>query len=190
MDLVVFMIFLRFPAIGFSSELHSDPPVLRIVDPFAGKIKRGTPARKVAPAALGDFVNLAGELEAVWNHPDSDARLKKRIVRALVEEVVVNVDSEGGEIIAVIHWRGGVHTELRMPRRRRGHSRAHTPKEVVEAVRILTRICSDDMIAGTLTRNGLLTGMGNRWTRERLLDLSATSRNQLPMPMRASDTRV
>ena len=135
------------------------------------RIQQQRQSRKVAPATLEEFVNLAGELEAVWNHPDSDARLKKRIVRALIEEVVMDVDSEGGEIIAVIHWKGGVHTELRMPRRRRGHSRAHTPKEVVEAVRILTRICSDDMIAGTLTRNGLLTGMGNRWTRERVISL-------------------
>ena len=135
------------------------------------RIQQQGQSRKVAPATLEEFVSLAGELEAVWNHPDSEARLKKRIVRALIEEVVVDTDSEGGEIIAVIHWKGGVHTELRMPRRRRGHSRAHTPKEVVEAVRILTRICSDDMIAGTLTRNGLLTGMGNRWTRERVISL-------------------
>ena len=70
---------------------------------------------------------MAAELEAVWNRPESDACLKKRIVR-LVDEVVVDVDGQEGEIIAVIHWKGGVHTELRMPRPRRGHSRAYTPK--------------------------------------------------------------
>jgi hypothetical protein len=96
------------------------------------------------------------------NHPDSDARLKKRIVRALFEEVVVDMDVEGGEIIAVLHWKGGVHTEVRIPRRRRGQRRAHTLKEIVDAVNVLTRSCSDDMIAGILTRNGLFTGMGNR----------------------------
>ena len=122
-------------------------------------------------ATSEEFASLAGDLEAVWNHPESDARLKKRIVRALIEEVIVDMDAEGGEIIAIVHWKGGVHTELRMPRRRRGHSRAHTPKEIVEAVRVLTRICSDDTIAGTLTRNGLFTGMGNRWTRERVVSL-------------------
>jgi hypothetical protein len=127
--------------------------------------------RKVAPATPEEFANLAVDLEAVWNHPDSDARLKKRIVRALIEEVIVDMDSEGGEVIAVLHWKGGVHTEVRMPRRRRGYSRAHTPKEVVDAVNVLARICSDDMIAGTLTRNGLLTGMGNRWARERVVSL-------------------
>jgi len=127
--------------------------------------------RKIAPATKEEFQNLAGELETVWNHPDSDARLKKRIVRALIEEVVVDVDAEGGEIIGMIHWKGGAHTELRMPRRRRGYNRTHTPKEIVEAIRVLTRICSDDTIAGALTRNGLLTGMGNRWTKERVISL-------------------
>jgi DNA invertase Pin-like site-specific DNA recombinase len=135
------------------------------------RIQQQMQRRKVAPATPEEFANLAGDLEAVWNHPDSDARLKKRIVRALIEEVVVDMDAEGGEIIAVLHWKGGVHTEVRMPRRRRGHSRAHTPKEIVDAVNVLTRTCSDDMIAGILTRNGLFTGMGNRWTRERVVSL-------------------
>jgi hypothetical protein len=81
------------------------------------------------------------------------------------------VDLEGGEIIAWLHWKGGVHTELHLLRRRRGQNRAQTPKEVVKAVRSLVRICSDDTIAGVLTRNGLLTGRGNRWTRERVVAL-------------------
>jgi hypothetical protein len=86
----------------------------------------------------------------------------------LIEEVMVDVDGQAGEIVAVVHWKGGVHTELRIPRRRRGYSRAHTPKEIVEAVRVLVRICSDETIAGVLTRSGLVTLMGNRWTRERV----------------------
>jgi hypothetical protein len=43
-----------------------------------------------------------------------------------------------------------------------------TPKDLIEAVRVLARICSDDVLASTLNRNGLLTGRGNRWTRERV----------------------
>ena len=64
-----------------------------------------------------------------------------------------------------------MHTEVHVARQRRGYSRAHTPKEIVEAVRVLVRICSDDTIAGALTRSGLVTGMGNRWTRERVTSL-------------------
>ena len=61
-----------------------------------------------------------------------------------------------------------MHTELRVPRRRRGQNSAQTPKDLIEAVRVLARICSDDLLASTLNRNGLLTGRGNRWTRERV----------------------
>jgi len=93
------------------------------------RIQQQVQRRKVAPATREEFENLAGEFEAVWNHSESDARLKKRIVRTLMEEVVVDVDSQGGEIIAVIHWKGGVHTELRMPHRRRGsQSRTHSER--------------------------------------------------------------
>ena len=95
----------------------------------------------MTPTTRDEFETLAGDLEAVWSYPETDARLKKRIVRTLIEEVMVDVDGEAGEIIAVIHWKGGVHTELRIPRRRRGYSRSHTPKEIVDAVRVLVRIC-------------------------------------------------
>jgi hypothetical protein len=69
-----------------------------------------------------------------------------------------------------------MHTELRVPRRRRGQSSQHTSKEIVHAVRVLVRVCSDDMITGLLNRNGLLTGRGNRWTRERVASLRSKSK--------------
>jgi Recombinase zinc beta ribbon domain len=144
---------------------------LQKVQELEWRIQHQKQRRKVASAKPEEFAGLAGDLEAVWNRPDSDARLKKLIVRALLTEVMVDVEPEGGEIIVVLHWKGGVHTELRLPRRRRGQNRAQTPKEIVEAVKVLTRVCSDDAIAGILTRNGLLTGRGNRWTRERVVSL-------------------
>ena len=125
-----------------------------------------------------EFLELASELEDVWNSPIANVRLKKRIVRTLIQEIVTDVDAAAGEVILVIHWKGGVHTELRLPRRRRGHSASHTSKEIVEAVRILAHICSDDMIAGILNRNRLATGRGNRWTRG--LVTSLRSKSQIP----------
>jgi len=144
---------------------------LQKVKQIEARIEQTVRGRQVTPTTRDEFETLAGDLEVVWSHPETDARLKKRIVRTLIEEVMVDVDGEAGEIIAVIHWKGGVHTELRIPRRRRGYSRTHTPKEIVDAVRVLVRICSDDVIAGALTRSGLVTGMGNRWTRERVTSL-------------------
>ena len=158
---------------------------LQKVQLLESRIEQAVRGRQVAPATREEFETMAGDLEAVWNHPETDARLKKRIVRTLIEEVVVDVDGHAAEIIAVVHWNGGVHTELRIPRRRRGYSRAHTPKEIVDAVRVLVRICSDDTIAGALTRSGLVTGMGNRWTRERVTSL----RSHHGIPSYSADRR-
>ena len=120
------------------------------------------------------FATLARDLQAVWNAPTTDARLKKRIVRTLVHEVVADIDADAadgtGEVVLAVHWSGGVHTELRLPRRRRGQ-RNSTPLETVDAIRQLVLIANDDVIAGVLNRNGLRTGNGNRWTRERVCSL-------------------
>lgn len=65
--------------------------------------------------------------------------------------------------------RGGVQTELRLPRRRRGQNATHTTKAAVDAVHVLARICTngDRTIVSFLNRNSMLTGRGNRWTQER-----------------------
>jgi hypothetical protein len=86
------------------------------------RIEEAMRGRQGMPVTREEFESLAGDLEAVWKHPETDARLKKRIVRTLIEEIVVDVDGQAGEIIAVVHWKGGVHTELRIPRQRRGYS--------------------------------------------------------------------
>ena len=118
-----------------------------------------------------ELEELANKLQTIWESPDVDMRLKKRIVRTLIKEIIVDVDNDACEVIVIIHWNGGVHTEVRLPRRRRGQNSSQAPKEVIEAVRELSHICSDKTIAGVLNRNGLVTGRGNRWTREHVTAL-------------------
>lgn len=127
-----------------------------------------------APATEDAFLNLADDLDEVWSSPLTDVRLQKRLLRAVIEEIVVDVDPERGKNLLVIHWKGGVHTELAIRRRRRGEQRTATPRETVEAVRALTLVCPDAMIAGYLNRAGLRTGSGNRWTAARVSSLRKT----------------
>ena len=49
--------------------------------------------------------------------------------------------------------------------------------------------CTDDVIAGVLTRNGLRTGNGNRWTRERVNRSEITTEYQFidQIPARPKD---
>ena len=112
---------------------------------------------------------------AVWTAPTTDARLKKRIVRTLIHEVVADIDEKAAEIVLLVHWVGGVHSEIRLPKRRRGQ-RNSTSADVIAAVRQLVLIAEDDLIAGILNRNGLTTGHGNRWTRERVTSLRSHHR--------------
>jgi hypothetical protein len=126
-----------------------------------------TPAPIADPASLG---MLASNLKTVWDAPTTDARLKKRIVRTLIHEVVADIDDAASEIVLIVHWVGGAHNELRLPKRRRGQ-RNSTSADIIQAVRQLVLIASDDLIAGLLNRNGLKTGNGNRWTRERVTSM-------------------
>jgi DNA invertase Pin-like site-specific DNA recombinase len=126
----------------------------------------------IAPEALGV---LATNLKTVWSAPTTDARLKKRIVRTLIHEVIADIDEEASEIVIIVHWVGGAHSEMRLPKRRRGQ-RNSTSADILEAVHRLVLIASDDLIAGLLNRNGLKTGNGNRWTRERITSLRSTYR--------------
>jgi hypothetical protein len=94
-------------------------------------------------------------------------------VRTVIREVLADLDEETAEIVLTVHWMGGAHTELRLPRRRRGQ-RNSTSSDIVTAVRQLSLISKDNVIAGVLNRNGLRTGNGNRWTRERVTSLRSS----------------
>src|SRR4029077_10023332 len=137
---------------------------------------RAAPSRSELSA--GSFANLADDLRTVWHSPTTDARLKKRIVRAVIREVVADINAEAGEIILFVHWMGGIHTELRLPRRQRGQ-RNSTSQDIITAVRQLVLIASDELVAGILNRNKLTTGRGNRWTRERVTALR--SHHKIPV---------
>jgi hypothetical protein len=122
------------------------------------------------------FAELASDLAEVWNHHSTDIRLKKRIIRTLIEEIIADVDDGAAEITLVIHWKGGVHTELRVDKRRSGKTRHATPPDVVEAIRALACVCPDEEIASWLSKAGLRTGKGNPWTRALVASLRSARR--------------
>ena len=159
------------------------PQVRRQALPLTEHDATAAPHAAITPIS---FDALAEDLHAVWAAPTTDARLKKRIVRTVIQEAVADLNDATAEIVLTIHWIGGAHTEHRLPRRRRGQ-RNSTPDNVVEAVRALALIAKDDVIAGILNRNCLKTGNGNRWTRERAT--SMRNSHQIPVYRPAEDGR-
>lgn len=83
---------------------------------------------QVVVATREELEDLAADLEALRHGPHADLRLEKRLVRTLINEIVVDVDADGGEVILVVHWKGGLHTELPLARRGRGQKSRRTSK--------------------------------------------------------------
>jgi DNA invertase Pin-like site-specific DNA recombinase len=164
-------------------EVRWNKALVRVQEVEA-KIALHEAGRQAASPDPVSLTNLADDLKSIWTAPTTDARLKKRIARTLIHEIVADIDDQAAEVILVVHWIGGLHSEIRLPRRRRGQ-RNSTPADIIDAVRQLVLILSDDVIAGFLNRNGLVTGNGNRWTRERVTSLR--SHHHIPVYKRAED---
>ena len=117
------------------------------------------------------LLTLAQDLPAVWNAPSADMRLKQRIVRILIEEIVADVDDEKREIVLLVHWAGGRHSELRIQKNGLGKHQRCTGVDAIEVVRQMSGKFPDEQIAATLNRLGLRTGAGNAWSTQRVYSL-------------------
>jgi excisionase family DNA binding protein len=123
--------------------------------------------RDEQPRALDDneratLLALADDLPRVWNHPAASAEIRKRILRAVLEEIVVTI--EGNRLCLVLHWQGGDHTRLEVLKNRSGQNRFKTDMETVQLVRELARLLPDHSIAPVLNRLGIRSARGHGWT--------------------------
>jgi excisionase family DNA binding protein len=116
--------------------------------------------QRVELIAMGDDIALA------WNHPRASAALKKRLLRTVLEEIVVRVDEQS--ISMVLHWCGGDHTQLEFIKNRTGRHRWAVDQDLIGLVSALARQMPDALIAAVLNRMGKRTAHGHTWTRARV----------------------
>jgi len=135
----------------------------------------------IAPAPLGEqqrqcLSRLGETLDRVWHDPQAPVELKKRIIRSLINEIVVDIDEDKRLVKLNIHWAGGVHTRREVGKNKSGHNHCATGKDVVEIVRVYAQAWPDARIAGLLNRLGLNTGVGNSWNETRVKNLRLYNR--------------
>jgi excisionase family DNA binding protein len=106
-------------------------------------------------------------------------RLKQRIARILIREIVTDVDENNREIILLIHWAGGRHSELRLKKSETGKHRHCTNLDAIDVITKMAGKFSDEEIAATLNRLRLRTGADNTWNENRVY--SVRHRLQLPI---------
>jgi excisionase family DNA binding protein len=114
------------------------------------------------------LVSLAHDLQGVWNSPAADMRLKRRIVRIVLQEIIADIDLGHEEIVLLLHWVGGRHSELRVRKNPTGQNRYRTAIEAFDVIRQMAGKFNDERIAATLNRIGLRTGAGNAWNEQRV----------------------
>jgi excisionase family DNA binding protein len=115
---------------------------------------------------------LADDLPRVWNHPGASIEIRKRIVRAVLKEIVVTI--EGDRLCLVLHWQGGDHTRLEVVKNRTGQNRFKTDKETVQLVCELARVLPDHSIAPVLNRLGIRSARGHSWNELRVRNFRGT----------------
>jgi len=121
--------------------------------------------------AAPDFTGLAEDLEAAWNAPGVTMRARQQLVRALITDIVADVDEKWREIILMIHWQGGQHSELRIRKPRSGEHGRRASEEVLAVVRSMSCRWPDQDIAASLNRMGMRTGQGMTWNAQRVSTL-------------------
>jgi hypothetical protein len=114
---------------------------------------------------------LAQDLPSVWNAPTSDMRIKQRIVRILIREVIVDLDEATNEAVLTIHWAGGRHTEIRVARVRSGRYPTDRHPSAVEVIRKLGGKWPDRELAVTMNRMRCKSEGGGSWTAVRVREL-------------------
>jgi hypothetical protein len=129
---------------------------------------RAATASSAPPPDRAALFRLADDLRAAWDAPTTDGAVKQRLVRTLIEEIVADIDPTTSEIVLVIHWRGGQHSELRAPKPASGEHRKRAPEAADALIREMAGTWSDEHIAATLNRMGLRTGQGLSWSERRV----------------------
>lgn len=118
-----------------------------------------------------DFNGLSEDLAAAWYAPGVTTRARQQLLRALVNDIVVDVDDAAREVIMVIHWRGGQHSEVRVVKPRSGEHGCRTSDEAVAVIKSMAGRWSDEHITASLNRMGMPTGQGKTWTAHRVASL-------------------
>jgi len=119
----------------------------------------------------GRLLQLAHDLPAAWNAPSSDTRTKQRLIHILVQEIVCNLDDATNEAVLLIHWTGGRHTEVRVPRVKTGRYPSDMAPTAVEVIRKLAGHWPDRELAVSLNRMRCKTNDGETWTTVRVREM-------------------
>ena len=90
------------------------------------------------------LMTLGKDLAKAWNRPGVSVETRKKIIRLLIKEIIVDV--VGDALALVIHWQGGDHSEMKVQKNKVGHTRWTTHAGVVDLALVRARQLPDNVI--------------------------------------------
>jgi DNA invertase Pin-like site-specific DNA recombinase len=152
-------------------EARWNAALVQVAEAEARLAAAGRAAEPLSERQKQELAALSEDLMALWNHPDAPIQLKKRILRTVLTEIIIDNDADSATHRLRLHWAGGVHTELRVERNKTGQHRHSADRSVIELVSELAKICHDKTIAAILNRLGYKTGQEKTWNASRVAGL-------------------
>jgi excisionase family DNA binding protein len=142
---------------------------LRRVEACVGRLDALVAPEQVIAAP--DFTGLADDLAGAWSALGVTMRARQQLMRALVTDIVADVDEAARDVILTIHWRGGQHSQIRVRKPKSGEHGCRTPEEALAVMAQMAGRWSDVDIAASLNRMGIRTGQGKTWTPHRVASI-------------------
>jgi DNA invertase Pin-like site-specific DNA recombinase len=127
--------------------------------------------RPLSPEEQQMLSRYAGELPRLWHAPTTHVQERKRIVRCLIDSVVVIAPRNVRSVKAEVHWAGGEVTAIEVAGGKPGIHRYVADAELVELIRKLASEFSDAQTACILNRKGLRTPKGLAFNAHRVCNM-------------------
>jgi DNA invertase Pin-like site-specific DNA recombinase len=135
--------------------------------------------RPLTPEQRQRLRDLAENFPEVWNHPQADPKLKKRLLRTVVREILVDLEEDKRRLEVTIHWHGGVHTRIYVKKYDRRRGRAADPDLIAMIEKLAGDGISDADSARVMNMHGTTTPAGLPWTSSRVTHFRRAHRIRL-----------
>jgi len=123
--------------------------------------------RETSDVDRARLLALGSRFAELWEMPQCMNSLKKKVIRTVIEEVIVTLDDQAKLLKLVIHWKGDCHTTLEMPKPPAGVGQK-TEDGDLDIIRKMAPRYADSEIARVLNRMGRKTATGMRWNESRV----------------------
>jgi DNA invertase Pin-like site-specific DNA recombinase len=145
-------------------------------------------AAEPAPPARADIEALARDLPRLWTAPSTSHRDRKRLLRALINDVTLTSQPDQPEIQVGIHWRSGASDQLTVLRP--AAARTARAAAVGDLLRELGPTHTNAQLVEHLNQAGHLTASGRPFAEDNVRWLRWQHRIPSPSPLRADELGV